>query len=237
VLAQMELGRAHRVPRHHTASASVLTMLVTMLSGLLTALITLPFVAGSEPYLWAFLAAPGLVACLHPKVLNVIMRRVFRLIRRPPLEQPLTGRAIATALAWSFGSWIFYGLQIWLLAMRLGAPRGTAALLAVGGFAFAWIVGFLAVFVPAGAVVRDVLLVALLSPVLKVGAATAVALVSRALTTTGDLLAAAAAAGYSRHCGRHGGLWRTVRDQETGGPDGSDLDRGCLDIHAPDLSG
>jgi glycosyltransferase 2 family protein len=198
VLAQMELGNAHRVPRHHSASASVLTMLVSMLSGLLAALVTLPFLAGSTPYLWAFLAAPGLLACLHPKVLNSILGRLFRLTRRPPLEQPLTARAIGTSLAWSFGSWIFYGLQIWLLATRLGAPRGPAALLALGGFAFAWIAGFLAVFAPAGAGVREVVLVALLGPMIGVGAGTAVALVSRALTTIGDLLAAAAAAGYFR---------------------------------------
>jgi len=201
VLAQMELGSAHRVPRHHSASASVLTMLVSVPSGLLTALVTLPFVAGSAPYLWAFLAAPALLACLHPKVLNYFLGRLFRLTRRPPLEQPLTARVIATSLAWSFGSWIFYGLQIWLLATRLGAPRGTGALLAIGGFAFAWSVGFLAVFAPAGAGVREVLLVALLSPVLGVGAATAVALVSRVLTTAGDLLAAGLAARYVRRPG------------------------------------
>jgi uncharacterized membrane protein YbhN (UPF0104 family) len=198
VLAQMELGTAHRVPRHHSASASLLTMLVTILSGLLTALVTLPFVAGFTSYRWAFLAAPFLLACLHPKVLNSVLGRLFRLTRRPPLEQPLTARAIATSLAWSFLSWILYGLQIWLLATRLGAPRGTAALLALGGFAFAWSVGFLAVFAPAGAGVREVLLVALFGPVIGVGAATAVALVSRALTTIGDLVAAAVAAFYSR---------------------------------------
>ena len=150
VLAQMELGNAHRVPRHHSGSASVLTMLLALLSGLLTALVTLPFVARSTPYLWAFLAAPFLLVCLHPKVLNYGLGRLFRLTRRPPLEQPLTARAIAIALAWSFGTWIFYGLQIWLLATRLGAPRGTTVLLALGSFAFAWSVGFLVVFVPAG---------------------------------------------------------------------------------------
>ena len=198
VLAQMELGSVHRVPRHHSASASVITMLVAVPTGLLTALVTLPFVAGSEPYLWAFLAAPALLACLHPKVLNYILGRLFRLTRRPPLEQPLMARAIAAALAWSFGSWLFYGLQIWLLATRLGAPRGTGALLAIGSFAFAWSVGFLVVFAPAGAGVREVLLVALWGPVLGVGSATAVALVSRVLTTAGDLLAAGLAAGYVR---------------------------------------
>ena len=125
---------------------------------------------------------PGLLACLHPKVLNSILGRLFRLTRRPPLEQPLTARAIGTSLAWSFGSWIFYGLQIWLLATRLGAPRGPAALLALGGFAFAWIAGFLAVFALAAGV-REVVLVALLGPAIGVGAGTAVAFVSRALTT------------------------------------------------------
>ena len=49
VLAQMELGSAHRVPRHHSASASVLTTLVSVPSGLLTALVTLPFVRDRRP--------------------------------------------------------------------------------------------------------------------------------------------------------------------------------------------
>ena len=111
---------------------------------------------------------------------------------------PLTGRAIAGASAWAFASWVFNGLHIWLLATRLGAPAGKAALLALGGFAFAWSVGFLVVFAPAGAGIRDVLLVATLGPVLGVAAATAVALVSRVLMTIGDLITAAAAAGFGR---------------------------------------
>jgi len=198
VLAQMELGTAHRVPRHHSASASVLANLITLLSGLLTAAVTLPFVSGSARYLWAFLAVPVVFGCLHPRVLNAMLRRLFRLVRRPPLERPLTVRAIAAPLAWSFGSWLLYGLQIWLLTTQLGAPRGTAALVSVGSFALAWSVGFIAVFAPAGAGVREVVLTALLSPVVGVSAATAVALVARALTTIGDLLAASAAAAYFR---------------------------------------
>jgi uncharacterized membrane protein YbhN (UPF0104 family) len=221
VLAQMELGNAHRVPRHHSASASVLTMLVYMLSGLLTALVTLPFAAGSTPYLWAFLAAPALLACLHPKVLNSVLGRLFRLTRRPALEQPLTARAITISLTWSFGSWICYGLQLWLLATRLGAPRGTTVLLALGGFAFAWSVGFLVVFAPAGAGVREVLIVALLGPVIGVGAGTAVALVSRTLTTIGDLLAAAVAAASSRH----------LRGQA--GPAANDAGEAARRVHPP----
>jgi hypothetical protein len=198
VLAQMELGTAHRVPRHRSATASVLTMLLSVLTGLLTALVTLPFVAGSTPYLWAFLAAPILLVCLHPRVLNRVLAPLLRLARRPPLEQPLTGRAVAAALAWAFASWVGYGLQIWLLATRVGLSYGTGALLATGAFAFAWCVGFLVVFAPAGAGVREVLLVTMLGPVVGTGAATAVALVSRVVMTVADLLTAAVAATCSR---------------------------------------
>lgn len=200
VLAQMELGAAHHVPRRRSATASVLTMLVSLLGGLLAALVTLPFLSGEATgYRWAFLAAPVLLACLHPRVLNPLLDRLLRLARRPPLEQPLTGRAVLVSLAWALVSWLGYGAQIWVLAIRLGAPEGRTVLLAVGGFAFAWCVGFLIVFAPAGAGIRDVLLIALLGPVVGTGGATAIALVSRILMTLGDLVTAGIAAWSGRH--------------------------------------
>jgi glycosyltransferase 2 family protein len=193
ILAQMELGTAYRVPRARSATTAVLAMMMGLLTGLVTALVTLPFAGHSSGYLWAFLAAPVLVACLHPKLLNPLLRFAFKLARRPGLEEPLSGRVLVHAIAWSFAAWVFNGLQIWLLAVKLGAPLGQAALLSVGGYAFAWCVGFLVIFAPAGAGIREVLLVATLAPVLGTGAATAVALVSRAVTTASDLIVAGAA--------------------------------------------
>jgi chaperonin GroEL len=157
----------------------------------------LPF-TGTSSYLWAFAAAPVLLACLHPRVLNPVIGRLLRLARQPELSQPLSGRTLAVALGWSFVAWICNGIQIWALAVRLGAPAGSTLLLATGGYAFAWSVGFLVVFVPVGVGVREILLVATLSPAIGTGGATAVALVSRALTTAGDLITAAAAAAGGR---------------------------------------
>jgi uncharacterized membrane protein YbhN (UPF0104 family) len=175
-------------------------MVVAVLSGLLVAGATLPFVGtrGQTPYLWAFLVVPVLLACLYPKVLNYGLNRLFRLTRRPPLEHPVTGRAIATSIFWSLLSWVFYGVQLWLFLTRLGSSVGASLVLGIGTFAFAWCVGFLAVLAPAGAGVRDFLVVALLEPVVGTGAATAIAVLSRALTTIADLVAAGVAAGFSR---------------------------------------
>lgn len=198
VLAQMELGKAHKVPRSRSASASVLVMLLTLIVGLLIALVTLPFAAGPMPYRWALLVTPVLLVMLYPKVLNAMIARLLKLARQAPLEAPLTGRALSHALGWAVGVWVCYGLQIWILATRLGAPAGKTALIALGGFAFAWSVGFLVVFAPAGAGVRDVLLLLMLSPVLSTADATAVVLVSRVVLTAADLLTAGAATRLGR---------------------------------------
>jgi glycosyltransferase 2 family protein len=200
VLAQMELGSAYRVPRTRSASASVLTMLMSLLSGILVGLVILPFKAGATPYWWVFLFAPVILVCLYPPILNRLLDRLLRLAKRQPLEEPLTGRVIALAMAWGVVGWILYGLQIWLLASRLGASGSTASLLAlaIGGFAFAWCAGFLVVIAPAGAGVREVVLIALLTPTLSLAKATAVALVSRVLMTVGDLLCAWLAAVFAR---------------------------------------
>jgi glycosyltransferase 2 family protein len=198
VLAQMELGAAHQVPRRRSASASILTMLLSLLAGILAGLVMLPFSKGAGPYWWVFLFAPVFLALLYPRLLNRILDRLLRLAKRPPLEQPLTGRAIATALTWGVVSWVLFGLQIWLLGDQLGLSGPSGFLLATGAFAFAWSAGFLVVFAPAGAGVREVVLIALLSPAVGADKAGAIALVSRVLMTLGDLVSAGAAAWFAR---------------------------------------
>jgi hypothetical protein len=197
VLAQMELGQAQRIPRRRSATVAVLALLVSLSAGLLTAAAA---TAGSvsDQYRWAFLAVPVLLVGLHPKVLNPLIDRLLRLARRPPLEVPLSGRAILTATGWAVLSWILNGLHVYLLAGHLGSASVRTALLAIGGYAFAWCVGFLVVFAPAGAGVREVVLVATLSPVLSVGKATAVALASRLITTVADLVSAGLAGWFGR---------------------------------------
>jgi hypothetical protein len=191
VVASMELGRAYQVPRSRSASASILQMLLGLITGLLTALATLPFAGGAMPYRWALAGAPVLLIMLYPRVLNAVIGRLLRLARQPPLERPLTGAALLRAVAWTFGSWMCYALQIWILATRLGAPPGKTVLIALGGFAFAWSIGFIVVLAPAGAGVRDVLLLLSLRTVLHGGDAAAVVIVSRVAMTFADLASAA----------------------------------------------
>jgi len=209
VLTQMELGARANVPRPRSASASVLAMLLSLCVGLVVAMVTVPFAAvHSGDYLWVFVLVPLIAACFHPKVLNPLLNKLFKLAKRPALDTPINGRVLTEAVAWQLMAWIFQGLQIWILAEKFNAPMGRTALIALGGYAFAWCVGFVVVLAPAGAGIREVLLVAALGPVIGTVPATAVALVSRAVNTISDLLCAGAAVASSRRIG--------VIDGETG---------------------
>jgi hypothetical protein len=126
-------------------------------------------------------------------VLNALLRLGFKILRRPALEQPLTGKVIAVAMGWSILSWVFYGVQVWVLMIKLGAHAGPSLPLSVGAFAFAWAVGFVMVLAPAGAGFRDILLAALLAPAIGTGPATAITLVSRIATALADVITASTA--------------------------------------------
>jgi hypothetical protein len=224
ILAQMELGARAKVPRPRSASASILAMLVSLVAGLITAMVTLPFAEHNADYYYVFLVLPVVLVCLYPKVLNKLLDRLFKLVKRPGLDQPITGRVLARALAWSFTAWLLNGLQMYLLVDGFGAPVGKTLLLSIGGYAFAWCVGFVVVIDPAGAGLREALIVAALAPVIGGVPALAAALVSRAVNTVADLVCAGTAAL----------AWRHQRKTEArDGADGSDGDPELSDAATP----
>lgn len=195
VLTQMELGARANVPRARSASASILTMILSLATGLLVAAATLPFAHYSAGYDYVFLLVPVILVGLYPRVLNPLLNRLFKLAKRPGLDEPVTLRMLAKPLAWSLTAWLANGAQIWILADKLGAPVGRTIPIALGGYAFAWCAGFIIIFAPAGAGARDALLVVALIPLVGThSAALAVALVSRAVNTASDLIVAGTAA-------------------------------------------
>jgi hypothetical protein len=195
IVMQAELGRDHRVPRQRTATATLVTLLLGIASALLVVLLAIPFDSQVVPpgFEWAVVLVVPLLVALHPKVLAWGLNRVLRLLGREPMEHRTSMRGTALATAWAIGSWIAAGLQVYVLAVALGAPPGIeTASLAIGGYTLAWAVGFVVVVAPAGAGAREVALAAVLAPVLDRGEVIVVVLVSRLLFTAVDLAAAGA---------------------------------------------
>ena len=195
VLAQAELGADRGVPRSRSALSVILNYAVMTCSGAVVAAITLPFAStGSvRQYFWILFLIPVGVALLSPPVLNRLLRLVLRLARQPADQQGVSYRGLARMMVWAVAAWSSNGLVIYVLLRQLvGHPQGTL-LVSVGAYSLSWAVGFLAVFAPAGAGVREAVMVAVLHTQTTIKIAVAVALVSRAISVVSDALAGAAA--------------------------------------------
>ncbi len=192
MLAQMEMGRDHGIPRSRSAAAFLLTYPIYLATGLLVAAVTLPAFAGDEisRYAWLLLLIPLLAVGLHPKAVNGVVGFGLRRLRRPPLDRPLTRRGVLASAGWALAGWAAYGVHLALIVRGLGATGASAVILSFGAFALAWCLGFLVVIAPAGAGVREVAMVAALAPVLDRGSAIAAALCSRLIVSVGDLVCA-----------------------------------------------
>ncbi|SDH77663.1 lysylphosphatidylglycerol synthase transmembrane domain-containing protein [Nonomuraea jiangxiensis] len=180
VLAQMEMGRDLGVPRPRSAAAFFLMMPIQLATGLLVTLVTL----GWDRYGWLLLLIPPLLVLLEPRVVNGLIGHVLRRLKREPLDHPLTRRGMLTALGWALAGWAAYGVHLYFVA-----PEG-GLIFAVGAFALSWCLGIMTFVVPAGAGVREAVMVVVLAPHLDRGSAIAVALSSRIVIILGDLICA-----------------------------------------------
>jgi uncharacterized membrane protein YbhN (UPF0104 family) len=195
MLAQAELGADRGVPRSRSALSVILNYAVMTCSGAVVAAITLPFAsAGSiAQYFWILFLIPVGVVLLSPPVLNRLLRLVLRLARQPVDQQGVSYRGLARMMVWAIAAWSSNGLVIYVLLRQLaGHPQGTL-LVSVGAYSLSWVIGFLAVFAPAGAGVREAVTVAVLHSQTTTAIALTVALVSRAISVVADALTGAAA--------------------------------------------
>jgi uncharacterized membrane protein YbhN (UPF0104 family) len=193
VVVQAEVASSLGVPRKRTAVAGLLSVGLSALAGLGVGLIALPTLlssGGGSSYLLVLLVLPAGAVVLHPRVLNALIGRGLRLLRRAPLEHPLSGRAVAVTMVAFLAGWICLGLQVWVLVLDLGGDPAESFVPAVCGYALATAIGMLVVFLPAGIGLREVVLALLLTGPLDQSAAGAVVILSRFIVTASDVAAA-----------------------------------------------
>lgn len=219
VVVQTELAARLGVPRRRTGVAGLLAMVLALLTGLVVGAAAVPNLltgvripyAGSSPAAQAVimgLLVVTLLVLVSPPVLNRLVALALRRLGREPLDHPLRAGALARMWGWFVLSWLSAGVLALILSAAVApgvwvASPAALALATLSGFALTSSLAMLGVVLPAGFGLREALLVLLLSTLMPVAAATAVALVARFLTVIADLLWAAVGALWAR---RHG-LW------------------------------
>jgi hypothetical protein len=185
------LGRSRGVPPATAAAAAVLGQGIALAAALLVGLTAVWPIMGDSPWRWAVpagvIAASGLA--LTPPAFRAITGAWFRIAKT---DVP-AGLTPLTALSWlmvGLGSWVIYASAFWLLVKSLGVSA--SFLPTASAFAAAYVLGYVALFAPAGIGVREGFLIMLLSPQLGATTAGAIAIFSRLWTTVLEVGPAAA---------------------------------------------
>ena len=122
---------------------------------------------------WAGACIPLAFVLLHPKVINLLARK---LAGRSGVEPPvLRWRDLVRPLAWMLPAWV--ALRRWPATCWRPRSRTRCVQLLVvctGAFALGWIVGLVVFIAPAGVGAREAVLILALTPLLGVAAATTV---------------------------------------------------------------
>jgi hypothetical protein len=205
VLVQADIASRLGVPRRRTAVAGLLALGFGLLTGLLVGLPSATYLlrnpAGGFPW-WTLAAFPVVAVLLTPALLNRLVGLLLRVLRRPPLEHDLSGRAILASFALFVAVWLCFGAHTLLLSQAVADASSTDATRLVTasltGYALSVSLGMLLVVLPAGLGAREGLLTLILSAVIPTPAAAAVAIVSRFIVTIVDVLAALGGWLYAR---------------------------------------
>jgi hypothetical protein len=220
VVAQMEFGQRWNAPRRTMLTANALMIALLTATGLVTGAALLPWFAegGLGQYWWTLLLLPPLLVLLHPRTIPAVLDWLFRRLGRKPLDDRASTGSMLVATALGFAVWLVMGLHVLTLVSALGPSGPVVAGAAIGGMGLAWAAGLIFIPAPAGAGVRDAVIVATLAPLIGTTSAFAVALASRVLLLVADVVLALAGAVAFGH-------WRKPRQ-------GYWLRRRSSDVHS-----
>jgi len=198
---QIELGHKAGLERARVFAATVFSVVVGVVAALFAGALAIPRLVEQDPRLawlpWLYLVLPVALVMLYPPVLTAIVRFGFRLLRRPRPDHPIAARAVIASLAAALGTYLFFGLHLWMLADTREGLTLSPLSLCIGTMAIAMLAGLAFFMLPSGVGAREFVIVIALTPLVGIGRATAYAAVSRAMFILAELLAAGTAAGVA----------------------------------------
>jgi uncharacterized membrane protein YbhN (UPF0104 family) len=185
VLGRGELARRAGVPRTRAYASVALSLGMLYLAAMFVATAFAPFAitgGGFSPWMLCLLALPLGVVALHHDVIGWTVDLIGRVTRRKVTVEVPRWRESLTLVAMYAPTWLFIGGATWAVARAItpdaSAPRVVFAAV------LSWVVGFLAVPVPAGAGVREAVLLA--ASGLDGGVAAATAIIARVIFVAVD---------------------------------------------------
>jgi uncharacterized membrane protein YbhN (UPF0104 family) len=198
-VAQVQMGSERGVGRRANLASFFLSLLAAIAAGLVVGVLAWSILLPARllfvvPALAVVLGVTRFALRQWPAVSG---RLPATLSNRLPAQRP-SSRALGTAVAILCVGWVLNGLQFYLLAASLDLEADLLIIRSVAAYSVAFVGGLLFIIAPAGAGVREGILVIVLGDASSIGVVTAAALLSRVVVTVVDVLGAAIGAFLGR---------------------------------------
>jgi glycosyltransferase 2 family protein len=192
LIASLWLFARVGVPKHVAVTSIGLNMILGLLSQCLV-ILAMQAKSAQHPAVTGTMIAlsTAMILGLHPRVFYPCVNWVFRRTGQPPLETKLSFPALAGLVVVTSITWVFYGFALYNVLLSVAPLSLQAAPECIAAFLFAQVVGFIALFAPAGIGVREGVLLVALRPLVGEGPAIVVAGLARLWQTALELVLAA----------------------------------------------
>ena len=204
VAGRLVLGQQAGVDKRRMSASVGMEMGLQVLSASL--FLSFALIIGADATVRAYLPfvlliIVGSLIMLTPPVFSTLINWGLKILRRPPLHLNLTYGNILILFLMRVVAHGLKGLAFFLFARGLSPIPWSQAPLMISAFVGAWLIGYLAIFVPTGIGEREGALVLLLGPQFPFGLATASAIGYRVWIALRDLLGALLGAAMARDDG------------------------------------
>lgn len=191
-IGRVELAQREGIARSKTIASLLLEIFLVLVAGVFMSLLALPFIKLNQLGigLWIFLL-PFPLLLLHPNIANRIIDLLARIskkdIRR--VDVSFSSSDTISAFPWFAVNFLINGTALFFLVTALVGTIEPSWLIAYTGFyALSWVLGYVALFAPAGVGVTEVSLAYLLSFSMPFSLASTIALSYRFFLTIAELL-------------------------------------------------
>lgn len=131
----------------------------------------------------------AVVVC-YPPLMNWVLRQIFRLLRREPVQIQLAVGDVARFFFHRLGIWILQGLAFAMFVRSVYPVDLVDLPVIAASFVVSWVIGFMSLLTPSGLGVREAVQAGLLALIVPLPVAVALAVLSRIWLIIGEVVAA-----------------------------------------------
>jgi len=170
VVSRVRMAKAYGVRGSVTSTSQIMELAVFLLANVMIAAACLSILGiqrmdglARTNMIIALCLVPTLIIVLHPRVFYGSADKILRKLGKPPIAKRMRKRRLWRLLVVSLLGLLVQSIAIWILLRGPFELKFTDLWIVAGSYCLAWTAGFIAIWAPGGAGVRELVLVAILT--------------------------------------------------------------------------